>query len=162
MAEANNFQQLIDSLPTFREQVWASEAVARALLAADDTLLVNQANSACSTISPTKLSTCRDESVRIEQNRETSGGRRLMNVDAQKLIIWAIIGIVAGWLASVVVGGGGGLLRYLITGLIGAFVGGFVFQMAGWKLNLGNDWIEQIVVAAIGAIIVVILARMVV
>ncbi len=85
-----------------------------------------------------------------------------MNVDAQKLIIWAIIGIVAGWLASVVVGGGGGLLRYLITGLIGAFVGGFVFQMAGWKLNLGNDWLEQIVIAAIGAIIVVILARIVV
>ena len=85
-----------------------------------------------------------------------------MNVDAQKLIIWAIIGIVAGWLASVVIGGGGGLLRYLITGLIGAFVGGFVFQMAGWKLNLGNEWLEQIVVAFIGAIIVVILARMVV
>lgn len=85
-----------------------------------------------------------------------------MNVDAQKLIIWAIIGIVAGWLASVVVGGGGGLLRYLITGLIGAFVGGFVFQMAGWKLNLGNDWLEQVVIAAIGAIIVVILARIVV
>ena len=85
-----------------------------------------------------------------------------MNVDAQKLIIWAIIGIVAGWLASVVVGGGGGLLRYLITGLIGAFVGGFVFQMAGWKLNLGNEWLEQIVIAAIGAIIIVILARIVV
>jgi uncharacterized membrane protein YeaQ/YmgE (transglycosylase-associated protein family) len=85
-----------------------------------------------------------------------------MNVDAQKLIIWAIIGIVAGWLASVVIGGGGGLLRYLITGLIGAFVGGFVFQMAGWKLNLGNEWLDQIVIAAIGAIIVVILARIVV
>jgi uncharacterized membrane protein YeaQ/YmgE (transglycosylase-associated protein family) len=85
-----------------------------------------------------------------------------MNLDAQKLIIWAIIGIVAGWLASVVLGGGGGLLRYLITGLIGAFVGGFVFQTAGWKLNLGNDWLEQIIVAFIGAIIVVILARMVV
>jgi uncharacterized membrane protein YeaQ/YmgE (transglycosylase-associated protein family) len=85
-----------------------------------------------------------------------------MNVDAQKLIIWAIIGIVAGWLASVVIGGGGGLLRYLITGLIGAFVGGFVFQMAGWKLNLGNEWLEQIVIAFIGAIIVVILARLVV
>ena len=85
-----------------------------------------------------------------------------MNVDAQKLIIWAIIGIVAGWLASVVIGGGGGMLRYLITGLIGAFVGGFVFQMAGWRLNLGNEWLEQIVIAAIGAIIVVILARIVV
>ena len=54
-----------------------------------------------------------------------------MNLDAQQLIIWAIIGIVAGWLASVVVGGGGGLLRYLITGLIGAFVGGFVLQRGG-------------------------------
>ncbi len=85
-----------------------------------------------------------------------------MNINAQQLVIWAVIGIVAGWLASVVIGGGGGLLRYLITGLIGAFVGGFVFSMAGWKLNLGNEWIDQIVIAAIGAIIVVILARMVV
>jgi uncharacterized membrane protein YeaQ/YmgE (transglycosylase-associated protein family) len=85
-----------------------------------------------------------------------------MNVDAQKLIIWAIIGIVAGWLASVVVGGGGGLLRYLITGLIGALVGGFMFQAAGWKINLGNEWVDQIVIAAIGAIIVVILARILV
>ena len=85
-----------------------------------------------------------------------------MKLDAQQLIIWAVIGIVAGWLASVVVGGGGGMLRYLITGLIGAFVGGFVFQAAGWKLNLGNAWLDQVVIAAIGAIIVTILARMVV
>ena len=85
-----------------------------------------------------------------------------MNMNAQQLAIWAVSGIVAGWLASAVIGGGGGVLRYLITGLIGAFVGGFVFQAAGWKLNLGNDWIEQIVIAAIGAIIVVILARIVV
>jgi uncharacterized membrane protein YeaQ/YmgE (transglycosylase-associated protein family) len=85
-----------------------------------------------------------------------------MNMNAQQLIIWAAIGIIAGWLASVVVGGGGGLLRYLITGLLGAFVGGFVFSAGGWKLNLGNEWLEQVVVAAIGAIIVVIIARIVV
>ena len=85
-----------------------------------------------------------------------------MNMNAQQLIIWAVVGIVAGWLASVLVGGGGGVLRYLITGLIGAFVGGFVFQTAGWKLNLGNEWLEQIVIAAIGAVIVVILARIVI
>ena len=84
-----------------------------------------------------------------------------MNMNAQQLIIWAVIGIVAGWLASVVVGGGGGVLRYLITGLIGAIVGGFVFQAAGWKLNLGNEWAEQIAIAAIGAIIVIILARVI-
>ena len=85
-----------------------------------------------------------------------------MTMNTQSLIIWAVIGIVAGFLASVVMGGGAGLLRYLITGLIGAFVGGFVFQMAGWKLNLGNEWLEQIVIAFVGAIIVVIIARIIV
>jgi len=53
-------------------------------------------------------------------------------------------------------------VRYLITGLIGAFVGGFVFQAAGWKLNFGNEWLEQIVIAFVGAIIVVIIARIIV
>ena len=85
-----------------------------------------------------------------------------MTMNTQSLVIWAVIGIVAGFLASVVMGGGAGLLRYLITGLIGAFVGGFVFQAAGWKLNFGNEWLEQIVIAFVGAIIVVILARLVV
>jgi uncharacterized membrane protein YeaQ/YmgE (transglycosylase-associated protein family) len=85
-----------------------------------------------------------------------------MTMNTQSLIIWAVIGIVAGFLASVVMGGGAGVLRYLITGLIGAFVGGFVFQVAGWKLNLGNEWLEQVVIAFVGAIIVVIIARIIV
>jgi uncharacterized membrane protein YeaQ/YmgE (transglycosylase-associated protein family) len=84
----------------------------------------------------------------------------LMKFDTQQLIIMAVIGIVAGWLASLVVGGGG-LLRYLITGIIGAFVGGFVFNATGWKLNLGSPLVEQIVVSAIGAIIIVMLARLI-
>jgi uncharacterized membrane protein YeaQ/YmgE (transglycosylase-associated protein family) len=81
-----------------------------------------------------------------------------MNMNAQQIIIWLVIGIVAGWLASLIVGGGGGLFRYLI---IGAFVGGVVFSAAGWKLNLGSEWLDQVVIAAIGAIIVVILARII-
>jgi uncharacterized membrane protein YeaQ/YmgE (transglycosylase-associated protein family) len=83
-----------------------------------------------------------------------------MNMNTQQIVIMVVIGIVAGWLASLVVGGGG-LLRYLITGLIGAFVGGFIFNATGWKLNLGNEVVEQIVVSAIGAIVIVILARMI-
>jgi uncharacterized membrane protein YeaQ/YmgE (transglycosylase-associated protein family) len=83
-----------------------------------------------------------------------------MKIDTQQLIIMAVIGIVAGWLASLIVGGGG-LLRYLVTGIIGAFVGGFLFNAAGWKLNLGSPLVEQIVVSAIGAIIIVILARLI-
>ena len=50
----------------------------------------------------------------------------------------------------------------LLLGLVLAFVGGFVFQMAGWKLNLGNEWLEQVVIAFVGAIIVVIIARIIV
>jgi uncharacterized membrane protein YeaQ/YmgE (transglycosylase-associated protein family) len=84
-----------------------------------------------------------------------------MNLNTQQIIIMAVVGIIAGWLASLIVGGPSGLLAYLITGLIGAFVGGWVFNAAGWKLNLGNDLVEWIVQSAIGAIIVVILARLI-
>jgi uncharacterized membrane protein YeaQ/YmgE (transglycosylase-associated protein family) len=118
-------------------------------------------------------STLVDESVKLALIRRDVGDKRAscrrasrsavakeiaMNMNTQQIVIIVVIGIVAGWLASLVVGGGG-ILRYLITGLVGAFVGGFVFNAAGWKLNIGNEIVEQIIVAAIGAIIVVILAR---
>jgi uncharacterized membrane protein YeaQ/YmgE (transglycosylase-associated protein family) len=83
-----------------------------------------------------------------------------MNANTQQIVTMVIIGIVAGWLASLVVGGGG-LLRYLITGVLGAVVGGWVFSAAGWKLNLGSELVEQIVTSAIGAIILVLLARLI-
>jgi uncharacterized membrane protein YeaQ/YmgE (transglycosylase-associated protein family) len=83
-----------------------------------------------------------------------------MNMNTQQIVTIIVVGIVAGWLASLVVGGGG-LVRYLITGILGAFVGGWLFNMAGWKLNLGNDLAEQIVVSAIGAIVLVLLARLI-
>lgn len=84
-----------------------------------------------------------------------------MNMNTQQIIITAIVGIVAGWLASVVVGGPRGLIGYLITGLIGAFVGNYVLNAVGWKPNLGNDIVDSIVTSAIGAIIVVILAKLI-
>jgi uncharacterized membrane protein YeaQ/YmgE (transglycosylase-associated protein family) len=83
-----------------------------------------------------------------------------MKMDAQALIVMAVIGIIAGFLASLVVGGNG-ILRYLVTGIIGSFVGGFVLNAAGLNLGIKNALIAQIVTAAIGAIIVVILARII-
>jgi uncharacterized membrane protein YeaQ/YmgE (transglycosylase-associated protein family) len=91
-----------------------------------------------------------------------ANGEALMNMNTQQLIIMAVVGVIAGWLASLVVGGPSGLLAYLVTGIIGAFVGGWVFSAAGWRLNLGNEIAEWIVTSAIGAIIVVILARLVI
>lgn len=80
-------------------------------------------------------------------------------MEVQAILIWIAIGIIAGWLASVIVGGGG-LIRYLITGLIGAFVGGLLFRFAGIDINLGNMYVNEIVVAAIGAVVVVLIARL--
>jgi hypothetical protein len=50
-----------------------------------------------------------------------------MKMDAKSLIIFLLIGLVAGWLASFVVGGGS-LIKYLIWGVLGAFVGPFVLR----------------------------------
>lgn len=79
---------------------------------------------------------------------------------ARELIIMAIIGIVAGWLASIVMGGSG-LIRYLITGLIGSLVGGILVNALNINLNIGGPLGTQIIVATVGAIIVIALARLV-
>ncbi|MEJ1159030.1 GlsB/YeaQ/YmgE family stress response membrane protein [Prosthecomicrobium sp. N25] len=81
-------------------------------------------------------------------------------MDAKSIVIWILIGLVAGWLASFLVGGGG-LVRYIVTGLIGSFVGGILVQALGIRLGLGNQLAEQIVVSAIGAVVVVLIARMI-
>jgi uncharacterized membrane protein YeaQ/YmgE (transglycosylase-associated protein family) len=83
-------------------------------------------------------------------------------MNTQQLIITAIVGIVAGWLASIFVGGPSSLIGYLITGLIGAFVGNIVLGAAGWKPNFGNEMADSIITSAIGAIIVVILAKLII
>lgn len=80
-------------------------------------------------------------------------------MDVKAIVIWCVIGLLAGWIASFIVGGGG-LFRYLLTGLIGAFVGGFLVKATGISINIGHPLVNEILVAAIGAIVVVLIARM--
>jgi uncharacterized membrane protein YeaQ/YmgE (transglycosylase-associated protein family) len=82
-----------------------------------------------------------------------------MNIETRALLIFVFIGLVAGVIASLLLGGGGGILRYLVTGLIGAFVGGYLFDVLDIDLGIRNRLVSQIVTASVGAIIVVILAR---
>lgn len=79
-------------------------------------------------------------------------------MNAKSILVWCVIGLLAGWLASFIVGGGG-VIRYVLTGLIGAFVGGFLVKAVGIKINLGHPLADEVVVAAIGAIVVVLIAR---
>ena len=84
-----------------------------------------------------------------------------MTINAQQLIIWLVVGLIAGWLASLFVGGPANVLGYLIAGLIGGVVGSWLFNAMGWRLNLGNDIIEAIITSAVGAGIVILLAKLV-
>ena len=83
-----------------------------------------------------------------------------MDDNLKNLLITAVIGIVAGFLASLIVGGGG-IVRYLITGIVGAFVGGYLFRALGINLGIKDALVSQIVTSTIGAIVVVLLARMI-
>jgi uncharacterized membrane protein YeaQ/YmgE (transglycosylase-associated protein family) len=67
------------------------------------------------------------------------------------IFAWILIGLVAGWLAKEILGGPGGLFHNLAVGLIGAMVGGFLFD----KLNLHvmPDFWGNLITATIGAII---------
>ncbi len=80
--------------------------------------------------------------------------------DITPLIVFLAIGLLAGWLASLVLGGGG-LLRNLLVGVIGSFVGGYVLNLAGIRLPIDNAWVSSIVTATIGALLVIVVARVV-
>ena len=74
------------------------------------------------------------------------------------LLVFLIVGVVAGWLAGMLVKGGGfGLLGDLVVGVIGAFVGGYIFNSLG--VSSGGGLIGSIVVATIGAIVLLVLIR---
>jgi uncharacterized membrane protein YeaQ/YmgE (transglycosylase-associated protein family) len=74
-------------------------------------------------------------------------------------ILWfLIIGLAAGWLAGVLVKGGGyGLLGDLVVGVIGAFLGGFLFTRLG--ISAGGGLAGSLVVATIGAIVLLVIVR---
>jgi uncharacterized membrane protein YeaQ/YmgE (transglycosylase-associated protein family) len=73
------------------------------------------------------------------------------------ILAWIFIGLIAGWLATLILGGRGGLFHNLAVGLVGAIVGGFLFE----KLNLHvmPDIWGNLITATIGAIIFLLIWR---
>ncbi len=77
------------------------------------------------------------------------------------IITWLIVGLVAGVLASFVVGGTGyGILGDIVVGIVGAFVGGYVFREAGWHTPFAGIG-GVIFVAFIGAVILLVLIHLI-
>jgi len=80
-------------------------------------------------------------------------------MDTKNILIAILIGLIAGWLASFVTGGHGGFLQYLVSGVLGSFVGSYVLQRAKISLGIQNEIGRDIVTATIGAVIVMIIAH---
>lgn len=74
------------------------------------------------------------------------------------LIAWIVLGLIAGFLAQYLVGGGYGLIGTIILGIVGAVVGGFIASALGFGTVDGID-LTSIVIATLGAILVIAIAR---
>lgn len=76
------------------------------------------------------------------------------------LLAWLIVGLIAGWLAGMVMKGGGyGIVGDILLGIVGAFIGGFLAStLFGVDAINGFD-LTTILVAFIGAVIVVAISR---
>lgn len=75
--------------------------------------------------------------------------------------VWfIIIGLVAGWLAGVVMKGGGyGVVGDIVVGIVGALIGGWLFSTMG--VSAGGGLVGAIIVAFIGAVILIFLLRLI-
>jgi uncharacterized membrane protein YeaQ/YmgE (transglycosylase-associated protein family) len=75
------------------------------------------------------------------------------------IVAWIVLGAIAGWITNLIMGGGEGVLLTIILGIVGALVGGY---LAGTVLGIADVTgvnVKSIVVAVVGAIIVVVLYR---
>jgi uncharacterized membrane protein YeaQ/YmgE (transglycosylase-associated protein family) len=77
------------------------------------------------------------------------------------VIVWLLVGLVSGWLASQVVrGGGSGVVTDIVVGIVGAFVGGMIFRAEGWHAPFGG-YAGLIFVAFCGAVLLLLVMRVV-
>ena len=83
----------------------------------------------------------------------------LADISLSGLVWWLVVGLVAGFLASLVMRGGGyGIVGDIIVGIVGAFIGGFVASLLG--IGAGG-LIGTIIIAFIGACILIAILRLV-
>lgn len=95
----------------------------------------------------------------VPQKQNTQGDSTMARMDMRSILIFLGIGLLAGFLASLIVGGGG-LITYLVAGVLGSFVGAYLFSAFKINLPIRNALVSQIVTSTVGAIIVLLVARL--
>ena len=91
---------------------------------------------------------------------EVNFNSTIQGCDMNGLIWFLVVGLIAGWLAGVLVKGGGfGILGDIVVGILGAVIGGFLFGAVGvWP---GGGLLGSILVATIGAVVLIFLLRLI-
>ena len=76
------------------------------------------------------------------------------------IVYFILVGLIAGWLAGVLVKGGGmGVVGDIVVGVIGALLGGWLFGMLG--ISAGGGLAGAIITATIGAIVFILILRLI-
>jgi uncharacterized membrane protein YeaQ/YmgE (transglycosylase-associated protein family) len=80
----------------------------------------------------------------------------------ETLVVWVVVGAIAGWLASIVMRTNGrqGLLQDIVVGVIGGVIGGFLFNALGVGGMVTGFNVTSIFVAFIGGIVLLVLVRL--
>jgi uncharacterized membrane protein YeaQ/YmgE (transglycosylase-associated protein family) len=90
----------------------------------------------------------------VNKNKETQ------IMEPMSLLAWIVVGLIAGWLASQVVASRYGIIGDTVIGMVGALVGGFLFEQFGSSGTTGlNIW--SVLVAFVGAVVLLVLIRVV-
>ena len=79
-------------------------------------------------------------------------------MDGYGIIVWLIIGAVAGWIAGALVKGGGfGLIGDIVVGIVGALIGGWLAGALG--ISVGSGFVASVFTAVVGAVILLVIVR---
>ena len=76
------------------------------------------------------------------------------------LLTWLIVGLIAGVLASLLVGSAGGVIVDIVIGVVGAFIGGWIFQAAGWHTPF-TGLAGTVFVAFVGAVVLLVVLHLI-
>ena len=78
----------------------------------------------------------------------------------ESFIVWIIVGAIAGWLAGMVVKGGGfGLIGDIVVGIVGAVIAGWLLPRLG--IVIGSGFVAAVIDAFIGAVILLVIIKLV-
>jgi uncharacterized membrane protein YeaQ/YmgE (transglycosylase-associated protein family) len=76
------------------------------------------------------------------------------------ILLWIVLGAVAGWLAAIIMESSHGVIEDIVLGIIGAFVGGLIFNFFGQPGVTGFNF-YSLLVAVVGAVVLISIGRII-